>query len=77
MTLTNIGNPSAIKEGNEKAHDGDVITDVCLLQNGLMTYRDTFRRLYCFQWKKARGLLSMLFDFSMPSKARAVANRRR
>jgi len=27
---TNIGNPSLISVGKEKAHDGDVVTDVCL-----------------------------------------------
>ena len=44
MVLTNIGNPSAIamKVGNEKGHDGDVVTDVRLLRNGLITYPDTF-----------------------------------
>jgi len=67
MILTNIGNPSAIKVGNEKAHGGDVITDVCLLRNGLITYPDTFRRFYGLHCEEAKSLLSMLIDFSMPS----------
>ena len=62
-----FADPSAVKVGNGKAHDGDAITDVCLLQNGLTTYRDTFHKLYGFQWEEVRGLLSMLIDFSMPS----------
>ena len=48
MVLTNIGDPSAIaiKVGNEKGHDDDVVTDVRLLRNGLITYPDTFHMLY-------------------------------
>ena len=53
MVLTNIGNPSAIKVENEKAPDGDVITDVCLLQNELITYPYTFRMLYRLHWDEA------------------------
>jgi len=67
MVLTNIGNPSAIKVGNEKAHGGDVVTDVCLFQNGLTTYPDTFRWPYGLHCEEAKNLLSMLLDFSMRS----------
>jgi len=34
MILTNIGNLSTIKVGNEKEHGDDVVTDICPLQIG-------------------------------------------
>jgi len=34
MILTNIGNHSTIKVGNEKEHGDDVVTDICPLQIG-------------------------------------------
>ena len=74
--MTNIGNPSAIKVGTGKAHGGDVFTDVCLLRNGLITYPDTFRRCYGLHWEEAKSLLGMVIDFSVPSGARAIADRR-
>jgi len=76
VVLTNIGNPSAIKVGNEEAHNGDVVTDVCLLRNGLIAYTDTFRWLYVIHWEEAKSLLSMFIDFSVPSWASAIADRR-
>jgi len=76
MVLTNIGNPSAIKVGNEKAHDGDVVTDVCLLWNGLITDPDTFRRFYGLHCEEAKSLLSMVIYFSVSSWATAIADRR-
>jgi len=66
MILTNIGNPSAIKVGNEEAHGGDIVIDVCLLRNGLITYPDTFRRFYRLHWEEAKSLLSMLISLCLP-----------
>jgi len=76
MVLTNIGNPSAVEVRNEKAHGGDVVTDVSILQNGLITYPDTFRRFYGLHWEEAESLLGIVIDFSVPSWARAIADRR-
>ncbi|KAG0637169.1 hypothetical protein HOY80DRAFT_296330 [Tuber brumale] len=58
MSSANIGNLSVIAEGNKNAHEGDVITDICLLQNGMISYPATFRRLYGLHWEEANSLLT-------------------
>ncbi|PUU77506.1 hypothetical protein B9Z19DRAFT_1128249 [Tuber borchii] len=39
---TRMGDTSVIEVGNRIAHEGDVVTDVCLLENEIITYPDTF-----------------------------------
>ncbi|PUU81697.1 hypothetical protein B9Z19DRAFT_1076464 [Tuber borchii] len=52
-----IGNLAVIEEVNKLAHEGDVVTDVCLLKNGMIRYPGTFRRLYGLHWEDASSLL--------------------
>lgn len=39
------------------AHEGDVTSDVCLLENGLIQYYCTFNALYGFDCKEAKVFL--------------------
>ncbi|KAG0137549.1 hypothetical protein HOY82DRAFT_649285 [Tuber indicum] len=72
---SNIGNLSTISEGNKIAHEGDVVTDICLLRNGMISYPDTFCRLYGLHWEEADSLL--LFPHmvkAMNCRATRIAN---
>lgn len=53
-----------IDAGNRRAHEGDVITDVALFHNRLMTSFATFTRLYGLPWKDAEKLLGILINSS-------------
>jgi len=57
-----IGNIDAIETGNKAAHEGDIITDIFLLESGLINYPTTFRRLYGFNLQETKGLLGMSLD---------------
>ncbi|KAG0123314.1 hypothetical protein HOY82DRAFT_619332 [Tuber indicum] len=73
---SNIGNLSAISAGNKIAHEGDVVTDICLLRNGMISYPDTFRRLYSLLWEEADSLLIFLHMVNaMNCRATRIANR--
>ncbi|CUS12707.1 unnamed protein product [Tuber aestivum] len=50
-------NDSTIRKGNIMAHNGDVVTDVCLFQNQLITCEATFIRLYGLSWQDAAKLM--------------------
>ena len=54
-----MANPAVIDIGNQIAHEGDVITDTCLIKNGIINYPGAFKRLYGVNWEKAGSLLSM------------------
>jgi len=72
-----IGNIDAIETGNEAAHEGDIITDISLLESGLINYPTIFRRLYGFNLQDTKGLLGMLIDFFVSlSWYNTIANRR-
>ena len=53
-----MANSAVIDIGNQIAH-GDVITDTCLIKNGIINYAGAFQRLYGVNWEKAGSLLSM------------------
>ncbi|KAG0124238.1 hypothetical protein HOY82DRAFT_634775 [Tuber indicum] len=52
-----IGDHTAIRVGNEVAHEGDVTSDVCLLENGLIQYFSALKALYGFDCKEAKVFL--------------------
>ncbi|KAG0138194.1 hypothetical protein HOY82DRAFT_535114 [Tuber indicum] len=52
-----------IQASNHRAHEGDVIMDVSLFQNHLMTFYDTFTRLYGLLWREAEGLLGTQINY--------------
>ena len=58
-----ISKDPVIKEGNQVAHDGDVITDICLMENGLMDDKETFTALYGLKWERAKELSGMQIYF--------------
>jgi len=70
-----LGNHSVIEIGNQKAHEGDVETDICLLEHDMIRYPTTFRRLYGLAWAEAKSLLGMPTEPEYASKGKGVANR--
>jgi len=64
----------AIGQGNKVAHDGDVITDVCLIENDLMDYKDTFTALYGLDWESAKELSGMQIYFYPSHLPTALSN---
>ncbi|CUS14262.1 unnamed protein product [Tuber aestivum] len=55
--MEGVGIGSSIREGNNIAHGRDVVTDICLLKNGLITYHQTFKYLYGLDWRTASELI--------------------
>ncbi|KAG0128152.1 hypothetical protein HOY82DRAFT_612405 [Tuber indicum] len=47
-----------IESGNHRAHMGDVILDVCLFKNHLISFNETFTALYGMPWPEAEKLLA-------------------
>jgi hypothetical protein len=64
-----MGSHSAIREGNDIAHSGDVITDICLFKNDLIKYDQTFATLYSLDWREAMDLIGTLIDLLWASLA--------
>jgi len=57
-----IGLQAFIDDGNEIAHRGDVVTDICLLRHGLIEYHTTFTYLYGMDWRAAMNLIGKLIN---------------
>ncbi|KAG0637869.1 hypothetical protein HOY80DRAFT_1081693 [Tuber brumale] len=55
--LGGISNPSAIQLGNQRAHYSDIMTDVTLFEDGLISYAETFRTLNGVDWPTASDLI--------------------
>jgi len=55
-----LGNDSVIQIGNQKAYEGDVETDICLLEHDMIRYPTAFRQLYGLTWTEAKSLLGMV-----------------
>jgi len=57
-----IGRQTCIDDGNEIAHRGDVVTDICLLRHGLIECHTTFKYLYGMDWRVAMNLIGKLIN---------------
>jgi len=68
------GKDPVIEEGNKVAHDGDVITDICLIKNCLMDYKKEFNTLYGLDWESARELSGMQIYFYPSPLPTALSN---
>lgn len=66
-------NPAAVREGDQIDHVGDVITDICLIKNGLMDYKVS-RALYGLNWQMAQELISTQTYFHQSSLPTALSN---
>jgi len=71
-----IGTSTTIREGNDIAHAGDVITDICLLKNGLIEYHRTFTLLYGLTWRTAIELIGRLINPSRTPLGTVLPNRK-
>lgn len=69
-----IGNPAAVREGDQIAHVGDVVTDICIIKNGLMDYKEAFRALYGLNWQMAQELIGTYIYFYQSPLPTALSN---